>query len=73
MIEKNHTRDNKTGIQGQPGPQGPPGFNGTNGAQGPPGITFINNTNLYQVQGQTHFTNSFLTQLVLQYVMMEIL
>ena len=41
---KDHTRDNKTGIQGQPGPQGPPGFNGTNGAQGPPGITFINNT-----------------------------
>jgi hypothetical protein len=49
-------RDNRTGIQGLPGPQGPPGLNGTNGVngtQGPPGITFINNTNLYEVQGIT--------------------
>jgi hypothetical protein len=55
-------RDNRTGTQGPPGPQGPqgvqgpPGINGTNGVngtQGPPGITFINNTNLYEVQGPT--------------------
>lgn len=52
-------RDNRTGIQGPrgpQGPQGPPGLNGTNGVngtQGPPGITFINNTNLYEVQGIT--------------------
>ena|SRR5918993_882110 len=55
-------RDNKTGAQGPTGPQGPagpqgpPGINGTNGVngtQGPPGITFINNTNLYEVQGPT--------------------
>ena len=52
-------RDNRTGTQGPPGPQGPqgpPGLNGTNGVngtQGPPGITFINNTNLYEVQGIT--------------------
>jgi hypothetical protein len=47
-------RDNRTGTQGPPGPQGPPGLNGTNGVngtQGPPGITFINNTNLYEVRG----------------------
>jgi hypothetical protein len=44
------------GIQGLIGPngtQGPRGFNGTDGAQGQPGITFINNTNLYQVTGET--------------------
>jgi hypothetical protein len=49
-------RDNRTAIQGPPGPQGAPGLNGTNGVngtQGPPGITFINNTNLYEVQGIT--------------------
>ena len=59
---KDHTRDNRTGAQGPPGPQGPqgiqgpPGANGTNGVngtQGPPGITFINNTNLYEVNGTT--------------------
>jgi Collagen triple helix repeat (20 copies) len=44
------------GPQGPAGQQGPPGLNGTNGVngtQGPPGITFINNTNLYEVQGIT--------------------
>ena len=52
-------RDNRTAIQGPPGPQGPPGLNGTNGVngtqgpqgiQGPPGITqLINGTNVYLV------------------------
>ena len=62
---KDNRVDNRTGTQGPPGPagpqgpqgpQGPPGLNGTNGVngtQGPPGITFINNTNLYEVQGIT--------------------
>ena len=61
--DKDDRKDNnRTGTQGPPGPQGPagpqgpPGLNGTNGVngtQGPPGITFINNTNLYEVQGIT--------------------
>jgi hypothetical protein len=60
--DRKDVRDNRTGVQGPPGPQGPqgiqgpPGLNGTNGingTQGPPGITFINNTNLYEVQGIT--------------------
>jgi hypothetical protein len=52
---KDHSRDNRTGTQGPPGPQGipgiqgPPGVNGNKGAQGPPGITFLNGTNLYRV------------------------
>ena len=74
---KDHTRDrdnNQTGTQGPPGPQGPPGINGTNGAQGPPGIngtngaqgppgiTFINNTNLYEVEGLIVTATSNITQ-----------
>jgi hypothetical protein len=60
--DRKDVRDNRTGVQGPPGPQGPqgiqgpPGLNGTNGingTQGPPGITFINNTDLYEVQGIT--------------------
>jgi Collagen triple helix repeat (20 copies) len=42
------------GIQGPIGPnrtQGPRGFNGTDGAPGSPGMTFINDTNLYQIFG----------------------
>jgi hypothetical protein len=63
--DRKDIRDNRTGLQGPqgppgppgpPGPQGPPGINGTNGVngtQGLPGVTFINNTNLYEVQGPT--------------------
>jgi hypothetical protein len=47
------------GATGTTGPQGPQGIQGIqgpigpNGTQGPPGINFINNTNLYEVQGPT--------------------
>src|SRR5215208_4674949 len=50
------------GINGTNGAQGPPGINGTNGAQGPPGITFINNTNLYEVEGLIVTATSNITQ-----------
>ena len=65
-------RDNRTGTQGPPGPQGPagpqgpPGLNGTNGVngtQGPPGITFINNTNLYEVNGTTVTATSSINEI----------
>jgi hypothetical protein len=60
--DRKDSRDNRTGTQG---PQGPPGLNGTNGVngtQGPPGITFINNTNLYEVNGTTVSATSNFTE-----------
>jgi len=66
---KDISRDNRTGTQGPPGPlgpQGPPGSNGTNGVngtQGPPGITFINNTNLYEVNGTTVTSTSSINEI----------
>jgi hypothetical protein len=52
--KKDHTRDNKTGTRGPPGPgkpQGETGAIGPQGIQGPPGITQINETNYYSVEG----------------------
>jgi hypothetical protein len=59
------------GIQGIQGIQGERGFNGTQGEQGiqgiqgiqgPSGITFINNTNLYEVRGFTVTATSNITE-----------
>jgi hypothetical protein len=64
--DRKDIRDNRTGIQGPAGPQGPPGINGTNGVngtQGPPGITFINNTNLYEVNGTTVTATSSINEI----------
>jgi hypothetical protein len=60
--DRQDIRDNRTGTQG---PQGPPGLNGTNGVngtQGPSGITFINNTNLYEVPGPSLSVTSNFTE-----------
>ncbi len=46
---KDHSRDNRTGTQGPPGPAGAQGPSGPTGAQGATGITFLNGTNLYRV------------------------
>jgi hypothetical protein len=72
--KRDHTRDNRTGIQGPPGPQGPAGPQGTQGIQGlpgaigatgPSGITTLNSTNVYTnssiglvPNGQVNFTEA---------------